>query len=89
MNEIKLVLHIDSSLPKEIQERLSSIRTKLVKKTDAEWQWTSACKTKIKTDSYFNKHDFYEEKFGIMNMQDEFCRIGAVAGIPEAAQCDN
>ena len=63
MNEIKLVLHIDSSLPKEIQERLSSIRTKLVKKTDAEWQWTSACKTKIKTDSYFNKHDFYEEKF--------------------------
>ena len=61
MNEIKLVLHKDDSLPTEIQERLDDVRNKLIKKRNNDWTWASACKEKIGADNFFNKHNIADE----------------------------
>ena len=62
MNEIKLVLHKDDSLPSDVQSRLDEVRTKLIKKSNTDWQWASACKSKIGAEHYFDKYDLSDEK---------------------------
>lgn len=61
MNEIKLVLHKDESLPDEIKKRLDKIRSQLTKKSNTDWVWASACKTKTITDSFFEQHDIDDD----------------------------
>ena len=66
MNSIKLILHTndkDEFLKKreDIKNRLYELRKVLVKKTNDDWEWASACKVSINVDSYFNKHDVNDE----------------------------
>ena len=62
MNEIKLVLHKDNSLPSDVQSRLDEVRTKLIKKSNTDWQWASACKGKIGAEHHFDKYDLNNEQ---------------------------
>lgn len=61
MSEIKLVLHKDDSLPDEIKNRLDSVRSQLTRKKNTDWVWSSACKTKTITDSFFEQHDINDD----------------------------
>lgn len=61
MNEIKLVLHKEDSLPEVVQERLDKVRSQLIKKTNSDWVWTSACKEKIGITSFFEKKDINDD----------------------------